>query len=568
MASATYAPSDFTDATWQEIAKIYAELGSVELTAANVDDWLNQWSAFECAFSEASELASISYSLDTGDPDKRAAYLRFSSEIGPLADEERTRLARRLVGVGSNRVDLQTTLRRFRNAMDRFRPESVPLQQELMQLDSRYQQMTGTMSVEWQGERLPLTKLAPFVLDPNRDVRERAYRLSFAPYIESRNELADIFDAQIALRQQVASNAGSANYRDYAFRERNRFDYTAANCISFHTAVELHVTPAIERRFALRRTVMGITHLRPWDVDVDPQGRPALQPYRDIREFTEIAKTIFQRIDPSFGKSIGMMDDEELLDLDSRKGKRGGGFCSSLDHRKRPFIFMNAAGIHRDVETLIHEAGHAFHAIAAFESLPLFFQWQPDIEMAEFAAMSMELLALPYLRQEEGGFYSRQDARRAEVEQLERVLTSLAWIATVDAFQHWIYTNSEGVDRDARDAAWCVIFNRFAPWLDWTGLEDVQRIRWYRQLHIFLDPFYYIEYGIARLAAIQLWRNARLDQAAAVSAFRRALELGGTRSLPDLFAKAGIALTFDVHSIGSLVAVVEERLAELEGETG
>jgi oligoendopeptidase F len=355
-----------------------------------------------------------------------------------------------------------------------------------------------------------------------------------------------------------------ANYRDYVFRERNRFDYTAEDCARFHDAVAATVVPAVARIDERRRQRLGYERLQPWDEGVDPRGRPGLEPFTSGEELAATCDAIFHRVDPALGRMFRTMREESLLDLESRRGKRPGGYCAGLDYRKRPFIFMNAAGIHRDVETLLHEGGHAFHVFEDIEALPYFFQrWAPT-EFSEVASMAMELLPLPYLAKAEGGFYDPEDARRAEIEQLERALTSLAWIATIDAFQNWLYTHDEGAERDARDAAWIGIFNRFQAGQDWRDAEPERLARWYRQLHIFLYPFYYIEYGIARLGALQIWRNARMDRAAAVAAYRRALALGGTRPLPELFATAGAHFSFEQAHVGVLVADVENRLAEIE----
>jgi oligoendopeptidase F len=567
MTTATHVtPNDFANASWEEILPRYDELAAAPLDAANADQWLADWSALEVALDEANALASIAYASDTENPEKEAAYLRFS-DIAVKAEEQRVRLAGRLLDLGYERPDLETVLRRFRNERDIFRPENVPLSQQLETLKARYQRITGGMTAAWDGKVVPLTRLTPYVLDPNRDIRERAFRLSFAPYIAARDELADLFDEQIALRQQIARNAGFANYRDYAFRERNRFDYTPADCEAFHDAVAASVVPVIARRNEIRRTQLGLDRIRPWDADVDPLGRPPLHPFDTVDELNEGTERIFNRIDPAFGAQFATMRAEELLDLDSRTGKRPGGFCQTLEYRKRPFIFMNAAGIHRDLETLLHEGGHAFHAFEALEALPLTFQREPDIEMAEVASMSMELLSLPYLAREQGGFYSAEDARRAEIEGHERTLTSLAWVATIDAFQHWLYTH-EGHSREERDAAWLEIFTRFDAGRDWSGAERERLARWYRQLHIFLYPFYYIEYAIARLGALQIWRNSQRDPAGAVADYRRALALGGSRPLPELFAAAGARFAFDHATIAELTALVEDRLAELGSQEG
>ncbi len=557
-------PDVFANASWPDILPLYDALAERPLDPSNADAWLADWSALDEALEEAGQLAMIAYGADTTDPAKETAYLRFAGEIGPRMDEQRVRLAGRLLETGYTRADMETVLRRFRNQRDLFRAENVPLQQREEELKARYQKLTGGMTAPWEGKDLPLPRLAPFLLDPQRDVRERAYRLQAAPYIEQRDALADLFDAQYALREQTARNAGFANYRDYAHQSRNRFDYTPADCRTFHDAVAEAVVPVVARRSERRRRQLGVDSLRPWDTEPDPLGRPPLRPFGTVEELGERSEAIFARVDPPLGDYFGIMRREGLLDLESRKGKAPGGYCTALPYRRRPFIFMNAAGVARDVRTLLHEGGHAFHGFEA-QVQPYLFQWHPGAEMAEVASMAMELLSLPYLARSEGGFYDDAEARRAHVEQLERTLDSLPWIATVDAFQHWLYTSGEGHDRDARDAAWVQIYSRFDPGIDWTGLEAERVARWYRQLHIFLYPFYYIEYGIAQLGALQVWRHSLRDQAGAVAAYRRALALGGTRPLPELFAAAGARLAFDAGTVAELVGLIEEQLAQLDG---
>ncbi len=303
--------------------------------------------------------------------------------------------------------------------------------------------------------------------------------------------------------------------------------------------------------------------LRPWDTGADPLGRPALRPYEQIDDLVSGTARMLGRVNPVFGEYLETMQREQLLDLESRPGKAPGGYCTGFEYSQRPFIFMNASGTQDDVETLLHEGGHAIHSFETFEHLPLVFQRYPGEEMAEVGSMAMELLAAPYLEASEGGFYSAEDARRARTEHLEGILSGLAWIAAVDAFQHWIYASGEGHDRDARDAAWNRIAARFDGGLDWTGVEAEGLGRWYRQLHIFLVPFYYIEYGIAQLGALQVWRNSLSDQKGAVEAYRTALALGNTRSLPELYAAAGASFSFDRATVGELAGMIETHLAEM-----
>jgi oligoendopeptidase F len=280
-----------------------------------------------------------------------------------------------------------------------------------------------------------------------------------------------------------------------------------------------------------------------------------------VDQFVAAARRVFDRVDPVLGGQFQTMIDERLLDLDSRKGKAPGGYCETLHFRGRPFIFMNAVGLVDDVMTLLHEAGHAFHAFASHRQ-PLIWQRHPGSEAAELASMSMELLASPHLAKPTG-YFTPEDHRRAWLEHLEDVLLSLVHIASVDAFQTWIYTSPDGADAVARDEAWLRIRSRFERGVDWSGLERERVARWYLQLHIFMYPFYYIEYGIAQIGALQIWRNSLADHAGAVARYREALALGAVRPLPDMYRMAGARLSFDVGLIGELVELVEEQIEKI-----
>jgi len=368
----------------------------------------------------------------------------------------------------------------------------------------------------------------------------------------------------LKLRRQVAENAGLPDYRAYSFREKGRFDYTPADCFTFHDAIEAVVAPAARRVYEKKRARLGLDALRPWDADVDASDAPPLKPYQSQDELVQGSLNILSRVDPELGRHFAVMAEEELLDLQTRQGKALGGYCSTLPLRKRPFIFMNGVGIHNNVQTLLHEAGHAFHVFET-ATLPLVWQLHAPMEFAEVASMSMELLAAPYLTQENGGFYTDSEAARARIEHLEGILTFLPYMAVVDAFQHWVYLNpDEAMDAANCDAAWGKLWHRFMPDVDWAGLEDERVTGWHRKLHIFGVPFYYIEYGMAQVGALQVWRNSLQDQAGAVADYRKALALGGSKTLPELFAAAGAEFRFDAEMLTDLVALVEKTVAELE----
>ncbi|MGH7527075.1 MAG: M3 family oligoendopeptidase [Gemmatimonadales bacterium] len=557
-------PAALAKARWEDVAPFFDELADRPLDRSTIAGWLQAWSTLEELVTEAAALAMIAYTIDTGDAQKEADHLRFSTEILPRMEERSVELARRLVQSGYATPELETTLARFRTSIDIFREANVPIFAELEELSARYQRITGSMTVLWEGEERPLPQLQPFLKSPDRAVRERAFRAATRPYMEQHDPLAALFDRMYELRQRAAHNAGFANFRDYIFPAKFRFDYSPADCERFHDAIESTVAPAVERMLEVRRVRLGLDHLRPWDLSVDPYRASPLRPFRDVQEFVGKARRVFDRVDPLLGGEFQAMIDERLLDLDSRRGKAPGGYCETLHYRGRPFIFMNAVGLVDDVMTLLHEAGHAFHAFAS-HAQPLIWQRHPGSEAAELASMSMELLAAPHLRQPIG-YFSPEDHHNAWLEHLEDILLSLVHIASVDAFQTWIYTSGEGADAAARDAAWLRIRGRFERGVDWTGLERERVARWYRQLHIFMYPFYYIEYGIAQVGALQIWRNSLRDPVRAVAKYREALALGAVHTLPDMYRAAGAKLTFDADTIGELVELVEEQINKIRDE--
>ncbi len=557
-------PEALAKASWNDIRPHFDALAARPLDADSVEQWLADWSRLEAMLTEAASRAMIRYTVDTRNKEAEEDHLRFSTEILPQAEERSVALQKLLVASGHTSPALETTLRAFRTSIEIFRDANVPIMSELEEHSATYQRITGGMTAPWEGKHLPLPRLAPFLKEPDRDVRERAFRASTMPYMDSHDELAVLFDRMRGLRQQVAHNAGFESFRDYVFRAKLRFDYTPADCERFHDAVERHVMPAYARLMAHRRDQLRLSELRPWDLAVDLYGAKPLRPFTDGTELAARARAVFDQVDPTLGAQFGVMIDEKLLDLDSRAGKAPGGYCDTLHWSGRPFIFMNAVGLIDDVMTLMHEAGHAFHAFAAGR-LPLVWQRHPGSEACELASMSMELLSTPHLERPLG-YFAPEELRRARLEHLEDVIVTLAHVASVDAFQHWIYTQPEGADAAARDAAWLRIRSRFEAGVDWNGLERERIARWFRQLHVFLYPFYYIEYGIAQLGALQVWRNSLRDPAEAVRRYRDALALGNTRPLPDIYAAAGARLAFDADTIGELVQLVEDQVERLRVE--
>jgi oligoendopeptidase F len=557
-------PDAFKDAVWADVLPFYEELAERPLDRANVEEWLADWSRFESLLSEASALANFAYTCDTSDPDCEAAQLRFGTQIAPKAQEQRVRLQERLVTLGYIRPGLETMIERFRNQMRIFNEANVPLSADLSRLVTEWSKLIGAMTVEWDGIEKTPSQLLPFLESTDRGIRERAFKLRARPYIAKRDDIPASFDRMSALRRQTAKNAGFDTFRDYAHQEKNRFAYTPDDCLRFHEAVEEAVLPAVERVHERRRKHMELDRLRPWDLSVDPNGRPALRPFADIETFIDRTASVFGQVDPDFQGYYEIMVDAKLLDLENRKGKAPGAYSQTLSFRKQPLIFMNAVGVDDDVRTLLHESGHAFHSFEA-SRLPLLFQRHPGSEMSEVASMSMELLAAPFIDRQSGGYYTEDEQRRSRAELLEGIVLFFPHCASVDAFQHWIYTSEAGRDADARDAKWLELRRRFeGNTVDWSGLDSERIARWYQQPHFFSSPFYYIEYGIAQLGALQVWRNSLSNQKDAVRRYREALALGATQPLPELFKAAGARLVFDSAGIREQITLVEEELSKLE----
>jgi oligoendopeptidase F len=555
------APADIADATWADLAPLYEALADEPLTASTVRPWLAAWSALDSVVEEAYGIAMVDYTADTRDPRREAAYLRWAAEIAPKLHEVHVRLGRRLLPLDAELPDLAVLLRETRTDVAIFREENLPRMAELEEMEAAYDKITGGLTVMWDGEEKTIPALQPYLLEQDRGTRERAFRAGAGAYLAHRDELASLFDRMVRVRDALAKEAGFANYRDYAFVAKYRFDYSPADCVRFHEAVEQAVLPAIRRLSDDRRRRLGVDTLRPWDLQLRPTRATRLVPFRTTDQFLEGAQRIFDTLDRELGNEFREMVDERLLDLESRPGKAPGGYCTRLPFRGKPFIFMNAVGVHDDVSTLIHEAGHAFHA---FATAPIPYLWQRSTghEAAELASMTMELLAAPCLAAPTG-YYSPADAADAQLDHLEDLLLGLPHIACVDAFQHWVYTDGVDATPAERDAAWLEIRARFEPDVDYSDLEPERVARWYRQSHIHTAPFYYIEYGLAQLAALQVWHDSRRDPGGALRRYKAALALGGTRTLPEIYATAGASLVFDAVDMAPLVAEVERRIGEL-----
>ncbi len=561
-----FVPVDADLGNWSQLAPLFDKLEARAAKAgslAEFEQWLLAWGELSAALDEESSKRYIAMSCHTDNAEAKQAYLDYVEKIEPelkprqfklsqiyLAHPCRTQLPKARYEV----FDRDTAVH-----VELFRQENVPLETEEAKVGQQYQELSGSLTVTFRGEERTLPQMAKHLEDPDRALRQEAWELVAKRRLQEAEKFEEQFDQMVKLREKIAANAGFANYRDYAFRSRGRFDYTPDDCLAFHAAVESEIMPVVREIQEARRQQLQLPSLRPWDMDVDPLNRGPLRPFSDVGQMVSRTQNIFNKLDAGLAAGFQQMQDLRLLDLDNRKGKAPGGYQSTLNESRLPFIFMNAVGLQRDVETMLHEAGHAFHALATRNESIYPYRHAP-IEFCEVASMSMELLGNEFLEE----FYAPDDANRARITHLEGIVKFFPWMATVDAFQHWIYTHP-GHTRAERTAAWLDLMKCFGGTVDWSGYEATRANLWHRQLHIFLYPFYYVEYGIAQLGALQVWANSRRDKAKALRDYQAGLALGGSRPLPELFQAAGARLEFTAQTIKPLVELVRGELASLRG---
>ena len=556
-----FLPNKLKVTSWDVLSPYFNQLLEKEINnKTDLENWLRDRSELEAFISEDMAWRYVRMTCDTTNKDLEQAYLFFVTEIEPQISPLTDRLNHKLIQ--SRFVDELDKekyfiyLRGIKKEIEIFREENVPLMAEISTESQKYGAIIGSMSVEIDGKELTMQQAANFLKNPDRNKRETAFKKINEKRQAHAKELDELFNKLISLRHQVSVNAGFDNFRDYMFAAMGRFDYTPKDCFDFHSAIQKEVMPLVKAFAEKRKKDLGLDNLRPWDMEVDTQNREALEPFTSGKDLIDKTERCFRKVDDYFAWCIETMDNMERLDLESRKGKAPGGYNYPMSETSVPFIFMNAASSTRDVETMVHEGGHAVHSflskdleLAAFKNCPS--------EVAELASMSMELLS--YDGQDE--FYpNKEDFNRAKEEHLEGIIKILPWIATIDKFQHWIYSNPAHTVQERKDY-WLQLSKDFGTgMIDWTGYENIQAYTWQKQLHLYEVPFYYIEYGMAQLGALAVWRNYLHNKTKAIAEYKAALSLGYTKTIGDIYKTAGIEFNFTESYIKELMAFVKEEL--------
>lgn len=550
---------------WENLSPIFDELLNRKLeTLTDLEQWLRDKSELEAALEEDFAWRYIRMSCDTNNEKLVQDFQYFATEIepkiSPIANELNIKLINHELVDELDPEKYFVYLRAIRKSLEIYRKENIELFTSLQVSQQKYQAISGAMSVHLNDQEYTLEQAATFLKDVDRQVREDAWRAIQTRRLVAKDELNILFDELVAMRHQVSVNAGFENFRDYMFQALGRFDYTAKDCYEFAEAIEKEVVPILAEQAHRRAEALGEEVLKPWDMEVNTSGKPALKPFSSGEELIDKTITCFNRIDPKLGEMLSTMKANNLFDVESRKGKAPGGYNYPLAETGAPFIFMNSANSLRDLTTMVHEGGHAVHTFLTAGLELNDFKHCPS-EVAELASMSMELMSMDNW---DVYFENEEDLIRAKREQLVDVLKTLPWVAVIDQFQHWIYTNPAHNAAD-REAAFKQIYARFgAGFTNWDDLDQQFGNLWQKQLHLFEVPFYYIEYAIAQLGAIAIYKNYKENPELAIKQYLDALSLGYTKPMNEIYETAGIKFDFSVGYVEELATFIKGELAKLD----
>jgi oligoendopeptidase F len=549
--------------TWDNLSLYFDQLLHKNITSKqDLMEWLKQRSELNAVLEEEFAWRYIRMNIDTTDSKLQEAFQYFVEEINPNVAPFENKLNQKLHDSAYKKElsgdGFPILLRSVANQIKLFREENIPLFTKLESESQKYGVISAGMSITYNGEEFTLQAASKFLKNTNRSIREEVYHLIQNRRFEEVEQLDSLFDDLIELRQKVATNSNFENYRDYMFKSMERFDYKVADCEAFHHSIKTHLVPLLHKITDKRKEMLALDQLRPWDLGVDIGLQEPLKPFENGKELLEKTIECFDTIDPFFGECLREMNRRKHLDLESKKGKAPGGFNYPLYESGYPFIYMNAVGSFRDVVTMIHEGGHAIHSVLSHELELTDFKGLTS-EIAELASMSMELISMDSWHV---FFDNEADLKRAKRDQLMDILGTLPWVATIDKFQHWIYTNKDHSVKDRNDY-WLKLSSEFSSGqVDWTGLEKFKATQWQRQLHLYEVPFYYIEYGMAQLGAIAMWRNYKKDPKKTIQQYKNALSLGYTKSIGEIYEAAGVKFDFSNEYVQELSQFIYEELQE------
>jgi oligoendopeptidase F len=554
-----YIKPEFSPKNKESLQDVYTNLINYPIdTEKGYLEFLEFWSELSCVVDEAGSVAYVNMTCDTKNKEAESEYLHLVQDIFPICHENEDKVKKKFLrSEFLKKIDPAYYGLFIKQTVEDdaiYRQENIELFTKDSILCQNFQKITGSWMVEFDGKRQTAQQIQVYQENPDRSIREAAYRARVAVHLEDVPKLEDLYDEMLVVRKQIATNSGFKNYRDYKFVANARFDYNPEDCLRFHDAIEEELVPLLTEWNKEKCKKLNIPTLRPWDLYVDPDSKGVIKAFETEEEFCDKVQKIFEGVHPKTGEYFKYMRENKLLDLSSREGKAPGGYMTELSEKRVPFIFMNAVGTKRDVDTLLHEGGHSIHAFQARDQILKSYRSSP-LEFAEVASMSMELLGRPFFQH----VYKHEDIERVKKEQLIKIVEFFPFMSMIDSFQHWVYTTEDN-GREARGKKWQELNRRFQPYLDMSGMDEIEKTRW-QYSHIYTVPFYYIEYGIAQVGALQVWKNSLKDPIKAVDDYLAGLALGGSKPLPELFKAANISFAMDKTTLKELVSIIKDQVA-------
>ncbi len=504
-------------------------------------------------------LVSIRYSVDTTNEfyEKEQDYF---NEIMPHLQQLETTFLKKLLDSEYRKelVEKFGTLifEKGELAQKTFSPEVINELQQENKLSTEYSKLLAGAKIKFQDGTYNLSQMRPFTQNTNREVRRQA-QLAVSCYFEENEEQIDrIYDDMVKIRTIIAKKLGYKNFVQLGYDRLGRTDYNHVDVKGYRDQILESVVPLVTELTARKAKRLGISNPKSYDLALSfLSGNPT--PKGDSTWQTNHAKDMYEEMSPETGEFINFMIDHNLLELDSKAGKSGGGYCTYLPDYNAPYIFANFTGTSGDVDVLTHEAGHAFQVYSSRNHIPEY-RW-PTMEAAEIHSMSMEFLAWPWINK-----FFEKDTNKYKFNHLAGALSFLPYGVLVDEFQHGIYENPE-LTPAQRKTLWRKIEKKYLPFVDYDDDKFLEKgTYWYRQGHIFGVPFYYIDYTLAQVCAFQFWVKSRENHQAAFDQYLALCKLGGSKSFVDLVESAKLKNPFKKGTVEDIIIPIKAYLDSID----
>lgn len=551
---------DFNAENKENVAAVLALLKVEPDNFATAREWYDRFSELSDAISETQTQLDLLLSLNMDDARTKSRIAQFESNILSQIMTARADLMD---------IYLQSAWRGSMHSDDRQKlahevklrrkyahPQLTELQIEENSLVREFKDFSAHAHCDFQGRTTPMGVVVGKLNDARSEIRKNAFEGYWKKMRDSSEYLDELFTRLLKNRISQAEISGASSYTELCFLDLGRFDYSANDCRNFRESILSAIVPMVSNLQSKQLLSLGTPTLKPWDVNFWPRFSPSEQPCRgDLVELEKAAGRIFSSIHQGFGKIFSEMREQGCVDIHPRRAKAPGAFCVVLPMSNTPFIFGNFAGNFRDAFTLLHEFGHALHGSATLQIRnPL--ARQPGLEFCELASMGVEFLAQPFLSE----FWPRRgDAQRAWALHCFNALQFWPFMALIDEWQHVVYEHKL-LDPNDRAQLWKTLSQKYRPNIDWSEHESYEELGWLSRPHPMTSPFYYIDYGIAQLGAVQLWKNSQTNYRQTVEEYMYSLTLGAQRSLPDLFSAAGLKFDFSAQHIESLGRTLADQI--------